>query len=66
ANAVGTLSRRLVETVIPTAGEFAANNPLRQEFDAIYSDARSAVGFLALNFLPESAARKVSPAARPM
>ncbi len=55
ANAVGTVSRGLVENVIPTAGEFAANNPLQREFDAIYSDARSVVGFLAMNFLPSSA-----------
>ena len=56
ANAVDTVSRGLVETVIPTAGEFAANNPLQREFDAIYSDARSVVGFLAMNFLPNSPA----------
>ena len=55
-NAVGTVSRGLVETVIPTAGEFAANNPLQREFDAIYTDARSVLGFLAMNCLPNSAA----------
>lgn len=64
ANAVGTVSRGLVETVIPTAGEFAANNPLQREFDAIYSDARSVVGFLALNFLPNSPAGTPPPITR--
>ena len=64
ANAVGTVSRGLVETVIPTAGEFAANNPLQWEFDAIYSDARSVVGFLALNFLPNSPAGTTPPITR--
>ncbi len=28
--------------------------PLQNEVDAVYSDARSAIGFLALNFLPST------------
>ncbi len=50
--AVQAVSRGLVETVIPTTGALVANNPMQREFDAIYSDARSALGFMALNFLP--------------
>jgi hypothetical protein len=54
ADAVKTLSNEFVETVIPSAGAIVANNPLQQELDSIYSDARSALGFLKLNFLPSS------------
>ncbi len=49
---VGHVSRGLVETVIPTTGALVADNPLQREFGALYADARSAVSFLALNFLP--------------
>ena len=35
--------------------QFAANDPLQSEVDSVYADARSAVSFLALNFLPSSA-----------
>jgi hypothetical protein len=52
AAAVGNASRGLVEKVIPTTGALVADNPLQQEFGAIRSDARSALNFLALNFLP--------------
>ncbi|HUR60065.1 MAG TPA: hypothetical protein VM029_20245 [Opitutaceae bacterium] len=34
------------------AATLAAANPLRQEIESVYSDARFALGFLALNFLP--------------
>ena len=54
AGAVQAVSRGLVETVIPSTGALVADNPMQREFDAIYSDARSALGFLALNFLPAS------------
>jgi len=37
-------------------------NPLRKEADAVYADARSAVQFLALNFLPTTTAGPPSPA----
>lgn len=50
--AVQTLSTQLVENVLPATGELVANNPLQQEADSVYSDARSALGFLAMNFLP--------------
>ena len=52
--AVQAVSRGLVEKVIPSTGALVADNPLQREFDAIYADARSALGFLALNFLPAS------------
>lgn len=52
---VGTATERLTEDVIPTAGTLIADNPLQTEFTALESDARAAVDFLALNFLPRSA-----------
>lgn len=52
---VGTATERLTEEVIPTAGTLIADNPLQTEFTALESDARAAVDFLALNFLPRSA-----------
>jgi hypothetical protein len=54
AAALETASRGFVETVIPSAGTMVADNPLQREFSAIRSDARSALSFLALNFLPSS------------
>ena len=36
----------------PAAGAILNGEPLQREADAVYSDARSAIGFLALNFLP--------------
>ena len=54
--AVESLSNRLVDSVIPSAGELVAENPLQQELGSVYSDVRSALDFLALNFLPGSAA----------
>jgi hypothetical protein len=59
-DAVESLSYRLVDSVIPTTGEFVATNPLQREMSSVYSDARSAVDFLALNFLPRS--RPLTPA----
>lgn len=55
-NAVETFSDRLVGSVIPSAGELVARNPMQQEMGSVYSDMRSALDFLALNFLPTSAA----------
>ena len=63
---VNAASRGLVEKVIPATGALAADNPMQREFGAIYADARSAVGFLALNFLPTSTTADAStPAVRP-
>jgi hypothetical protein len=53
--AVESLSNRFVDSVIPSAGELVAENPLQQELGSVYSDVRSALDFLALNFLPTSA-----------
>jgi hypothetical protein len=49
---VETLSSELVDSVIPSAGEFVSKNPLQQELGMVYSDMRSALDFLKLNFLP--------------
>lgn len=54
ASAVQTLSTGLVDSVIPSAGELVADNPLQQELGFVYSDVQSALDFLALNFLPTS------------
>ncbi|MBL9187966.1 MAG: hypothetical protein JNK23_10840 [Opitutaceae bacterium] len=56
AEAVSQVSRGLVERMIPTTGALVADNPLQREFGAIRSDARSALRFLAMNFLPAPAA----------
>lgn len=53
-SAVQTLSNGLVDSVIPSAGELVAENPLQQELGSVYSDVQSALDFLALNFLPAS------------
>ena len=59
---VESLSSDLVESVIPTAGVFVADNPLQRELGSVYSDVRSALDFLALNFLP---ATRVAPTPQP-
>jgi hypothetical protein len=41
--------------VVPPAGTLVANNPLQHELNSVYSDAHSALDFLALNFLPSPA-----------
>ena len=51
-NTVETLSTQFVESVIPAAGGLASQNPLQRELGSVYSDVRSALDFLALNFLP--------------
>ena len=52
-NALKTFSNRLLDAVDTPAPALAvSSNPLRQEMDSVYSDARFALGFLALNFLP--------------
>lgn len=38
----------------PSARELLEKNPLQKEVDCVYSDARSAVNFLAKNFLPNT------------
>ena len=61
-SAVQSLSTGLVDAVIPSAGELVATNPLQQELGSVYSDVRSALDFLALNFLPTAT---VPPASQP-
>lgn len=50
-----TFSNRLLSAVETPPTLVTAANPLRQEIDSVYSDARFALGFLALNFLPSRA-----------
>jgi hypothetical protein len=51
---VESLSNGLVETVLPSAGVLVVDNPLQRELEYVYADFRSALDFLALNFLPTS------------
>lgn len=51
-DATDALTERLMTSVLPTVVTTVADNALRQEADAVYADARSALHFLALNFLP--------------
>jgi hypothetical protein len=50
--AMQTWSQKWSESVVPSAGKLAANNPLQTEMSSVYADARAALDFLALNFLP--------------
>ena len=61
---VDSLSTEFVERVLPSAGGLVANNPLQQEFTSVYSDVRSALDFLALNFLPTAPATSATPSRR--
>ncbi len=64
ADTVQDLSGRFVGSVLPTAGAMVANNPMQQEFGSLYADARAALGFLALNFLPTAPEESSAPAKR--
>ena len=57
-----SISDRLYSEVITPAGTLVANNPLKNELDSVYSDARTALDFLALNFLPSSSGLPASRA----
>jgi hypothetical protein len=46
-------------SVVPKAQTLVTDNPLQHELDSVYSDTRSALNFLALNFLPTSPASPV-------
>lgn len=59
--AVQSLSDRMVDSVIPSAGALVADNPLQRELDSLQTDARSALRFLALNFLPAEPAAEAQP-----
>lgn len=50
--AIQSWSEQWTETVLPSAGALATQNPLQQEMSSAYADARAALDFLALNFLP--------------
>jgi hypothetical protein len=54
--AVENFSFKFKERVIPATGAMVASNPLQEELGSVYSDARAALNFLALNFLPSSSA----------
>jgi hypothetical protein len=49
---VDQLRIRFMNSVEPTATKLAAQNPLAQELKSVQADARSALGFLAINFIP--------------
>ncbi len=49
--ALQSWSEQWSETVLPSAGQLAANNPLQEEISSVYADARAALDFLAVNFL---------------
>lgn len=61
-DAVENISNQFVDEVLPSAGALVAQNPLQQEIGAVYSDLRSAIDFLALNFLPSA---ESNPESRP-
>ena len=63
-SAVQSLSSGLVDSVIPSAGELVAENPLQRELGSVYSDVRSALDFLALNFLPTTPEPATVPPSR--
>jgi hypothetical protein len=51
AQSISTLWQK---SVVPSAQTLVVDNPLQHELDSVYSDTRSALDFLALNFLPTS------------
>ncbi len=56
---VDSLRTRLLTSVGPSAEQLATDNPLTRELDSVQADARSALNFLALNFLPSDSAEKI-------
>jgi hypothetical protein len=60
-DAVESLSTRLTDSVIPSAGQLVAQNPMQDELGSVYADVRSAIDFLAFNFLPSKNLAAVSP-----
>jgi hypothetical protein len=56
AAAAEAFSDEWLNSKLPAASAVALDNPLRQELDGLQADARSALDFLALNFLPSTAA----------
>ena len=62
---VDRLRIRFMNSVEPAATKLAAQNPLTQELKSVQADARSALGFLALNFIPAETNRQIGPTADP-
>ena len=60
---VDSLRIRLLDSVEPTAEKIATQNPLTQELNSVQADARSALSFLALNFLPADSAHQLKSGA---
>lgn len=54
--AAEAFSDEWLNTKLPEAGIAAVDNPLREEMDSVYADARSALSFLAMNFWPTTPA----------
>lgn len=61
---VESLSTEFVTSVIPSAGKLVVHNPLQEELGSVYSDMRSALDFLALNFLPAAPVPSAPPPPR--
>jgi hypothetical protein len=57
ATEVNRLPGAIWESAKPSAAAVWTEEPLRREADAVYSDARNAVGFLKANFIPDSGAQ---------
>jgi hypothetical protein len=62
---VQSLRTRLIDSVEPTAEAIATKNPLTQEITSVQTDARKALDFLALNFLPSDSARQLKTTVNP-
>lgn len=60
-DALKMISDNLLDAVEAPPSVAATSNPLRQEMDSVYADARYALGFLALNFLPSRGEAAGSP-----
>lgn len=52
---VQRLPTRLAEAELPVARRIASNDPLARELSSVREDARNALDFLAVNFLPSQA-----------
>ncbi len=62
---VDSLRTRLLTSVGPSAEQLATDNPLTRELSSVQADARSALNFLALNFLPTDSAEKIRSEVEP-
>lgn len=54
-------SARIVDSIGPLTETVLTENPLRQEVDLVVADARNALDFLALNFLPGGLTQEAAP-----